>query len=87
LAAVLFRIDELRIIGIGTRAHEPFYGSRKITLSFPSLPLKEGTFFLNIHVMDENFVHKYDTRATTPFTVPKESMEPGFINIPYRWTI
>ncbi len=87
LAAVLLRIDELRIIGIGTKAYEPFYGSRKITLCFPSLQLKEGTFFLQIHVMDENFVHKYDTRATTPFTVPKESMEPGFINIPYRWTI
>jgi len=87
MAAVLFRVDELRIIGISTKDHEPFYGSRKITLCFPTLQLKEGTFFLKVHVMDEKFVHKYDTRATTPFTVPKESTEPGFINIPYRWTI
>ena len=87
VAAVLFRIDELRIISIGTRDHEPLYGSRKITLCLPSLQLKEGTFFLKIHVMDENFVHIYDSQATVPFTVPKESIEPGFINIPYRWTI
>jgi len=86
LAAVLFRIDELRIIGISTKDHDPLYGSRNISLCFPSLQLKEGTFFLKIHVMDENFVHIYDSRATSPFTVPKESTEPGFINIPYRWT-
>ncbi|MDA8105531.1 MAG: polysaccharide ABC transporter ATP-binding protein [Nitrospiraceae bacterium] len=87
LAAVLFRIDELRILGIGTKAHELLYGNRKITLCFPSIQLKEGTFYLRIHVMDENFVHKYDTKATEPFTVPKEGMEPGFINLPYRWTV
>jgi ABC-type polysaccharide/polyol phosphate transport system ATPase subunit len=87
LAAVLFRIDELRIIGISTKDHEPLYGSRKITLCFPSLQLKEGTFFLKIHVMDENYVHIYDSKATSPFTVPKENMDPGFINIPYKWTI
>jgi len=87
VAAVLLRIDELRIIGVSTKDHDPLYGSRNISLCFPSLQLKEGTFFLKIHVMDENFVHKYDTRATTPFTVPKESIEPGFINIPYRWKV
>jgi ABC-type polysaccharide/polyol phosphate transport system ATPase subunit len=87
LAAVLFRIDDLKIIGISTKAHEPLYGSRKITLCFPSLQLKEGTFFLKIHVMDENYVHIYDSRATSVFTIPKEGMEPGFINIPYRWNI
>ncbi len=85
LAAVLFRIDELRILGIGTDAHKLLYGNSKVTLCFPSLQLKEGTFYLRIHVMDENFVHKYDTKATEPFTVPKESIEPGFVNLPYKW--
>lgn len=87
LAVVLLRIDELRIVGIGTKDHEPFYDGRKINLCFPALQLKEGTFFLKVHVMDEKFVHIYDSKATSYFTVPKESIEPGFINIPYRWTI
>jgi ABC-type polysaccharide/polyol phosphate transport system ATPase subunit len=87
IAAVLLRIDNMRIIGIGTKEHEPLYGSRKVNLQFPALQLKEGTFFLNIHVMDEQFVHIYDSKATSYFTVPKESIEPGFINLPYRWTI
>ncbi len=87
VAAVLLRIDQIKIIGIGTKDHEPLSGSRKINLCFPALQLKEGTFFLNIHVMDEQFVHIYDSKATAYFTVPKESVEPGFINMPYRWTI
>ncbi len=87
VAAVLFRIDELRIISIGTKDHDPLYGSRNISLCFPALQLKEGTFFLNILIMDEQFVHVYNKKATSYFTVPKESIEPGFINIPYRWTI
>ncbi len=87
VAAVLLRIDQIKIIGIGTKDHEPLRGSRKINLCFPALQLKEGTFFLNIHVMDEQFVHIYDSKATSYFTIPKESVEPGFINIPYRWTI
>jgi ABC-type polysaccharide/polyol phosphate transport system ATPase subunit len=87
LAVVLLRIDELRIVGIGTKDHEPFYGGQKINLCFPALQLKEGTFFLKVHVMDEKFIHIYDSKATSYFTVPKESIEPGFINMPYRWTI
>jgi ABC-type polysaccharide/polyol phosphate transport system ATPase subunit len=87
VAAVLLRIDEIRIVGIGTKDHDPVYGSRKIGLCFPALQLKEGTFFLRIHVMDENFVHIYDSKETSHFTVPKESIEPGFINMPYKWTI
>jgi hypothetical protein len=87
IAAVLLRVDNIRLIGIGTKDQEPLYGSRKINLCFPALQLKEGTFFLNIHVMDEQFVHIYDTKSTSYFTVPKESIEPGFINLPYQWTI
>jgi ABC-type polysaccharide/polyol phosphate transport system ATPase subunit len=87
VAAVLLRIDQIKIVGIGTKDHEPLYGSRTVNLRFPALQLKEGTFFLNIHVMDEQFVHIYDSKSTSYFTVPKESIEPGFINMPYRWTI
>ena len=87
VAAILFRIDALKIVGIGTTDHEPMYGSRKMKLCFPKLQLKEGTFFLRIQTMDENFVYIYNKKDTSAFTVPKESIEPGFINIPYRWII
>jgi len=86
-AATLKRIDEINIIGIGSKELEPFHGDRKISLCFPSLQLKEGTFFFKVYIMDENFVHIFDTKASSPFTIPKESPELGFVNIPYRWKI
>lgn len=87
VAAVLLRVDGINIVGIGTKDHEPLHGDRKVHLCFPSIQIKEGTFFIKIHVMDENFVHIFDSKASSPFTVPKESVEPGFLNIPYKWII
>lgn len=87
VAAILKRIDEIDIIGIGTKEHDPIHGSRKVNLCFPSIQLKEGTFFMEVYLMDEQFVHIYDRKASSPFIVPKESTELGFLNIPYKWTI
>jgi ABC-type polysaccharide/polyol phosphate transport system ATPase subunit len=86
VAAILKRIDGIDIIGIGTRDVRPLKGDRKVILSFPSLQLKEGTFFLEVYTMDEQFVHIYDRKASQPFTIPKETIELGLINIPYEWT-
>ena len=87
VAAVLKRIDELAIVGIGTKDQEPLTGDRKVNLCFPSIQLKQGTFFIAVHIMDENFIHIYDSKASSPFNVPKETMETGFLDLPYRWTI
>ena len=87
VAAVLKRIDEVVLTGIGTNDHEPLKRSRKVNLSFPSIQLKQGTFFFHIHIMDENFVHIYDSKASLPFNVPKETMETGFLDLPYKWEI
>lgn len=87
VAAILKRIDGIDIIGIGTKDYEPLYGNRKITLCFPTIQLKEGTFFVEIYVMDEQFVHIYDKKASDPFTIPKESVELGFLNLPYKWIV
>ena len=87
VAAVLKRIDGIDIIGVGTREYEPFRGRKSVTLSFPSLQLKEGTFFVDIYAMDEKFVQIFDLKATPPFTVPKETIELGFLNLPYKWTV
>ena len=86
-AATLKRIDEINIIGIGSKELEPFHGNRKISLCFPSLQLKEGTFFVKVYTMDESFVHIFDSKASSPFTIPKESPELGFVNMPYHWKI
>ncbi|GAB4419285.1 MAG: ABC transporter ATP-binding protein [Thermodesulfovibrionales bacterium] len=87
VAAILKRIDGIDIIGIGTKEYEPLHGHMRVNLCFPSLQLKEGTFFVEIYAMDEQFVHIFDMKATSPFIIPKESVELGFINIPYKWTI
>ena len=87
VAVILKRIDEIDIIGIGSKDRDPMYGDRKVNLCFPSIQLKEGTFFMEVYVMDEHFVHIYDRKASSPFIVPKESPELGFLNIPYKWTV
>jgi lipopolysaccharide transport system ATP-binding protein len=85
VAAILKRVDGIEIIGVGTKEYAPFFGNRVVTLRFPSIQLKEGTFFVEVYTMDEQFVHIYDRKVSTPFTVPKESVELGFLNIPYEW--
>ncbi len=87
VAAILKRVDGIDIIGIGTKEYDPFFGSRKVNLCFPSILLKEGTFFVEIYTMDEQFVHIYDKKASVPFTIPKETVELGLMNIPYKWTV
>jgi hypothetical protein len=87
VGAILKRIDEIDIIGVGTKDMEPLHGNRKVTLSFPSIQIKEGTFFLEVYIMDENFVHIYDRKTSVPFTIPKETVELGMVNLPHKWTV
>ncbi|MBI5674273.1 MAG: ATP-binding cassette domain-containing protein [Nitrospirae bacterium] len=87
VASVLKRIDEINITSVGTKDHGALKGNRKVNLCFPSIQLKQGTFFFKIHIMDENFIHIYDSKASSPFNVPKETMETGFLELPYKWTI
>jgi ABC-type polysaccharide/polyol phosphate transport system ATPase subunit len=87
VAAVLKRIDEITITGMGTTDYGSLTGKRKVSLSFPSIQLRQGTFFFKIHIMDENFVHIYDSKASSPFNVPKETVETGFMSLPYKWSL
>jgi len=87
VAVILKRIDGIDIIGIGTKDYDAFTGSQKVTLCFPSLQLKEGTFFAEVYTMDENFVHIFDLKPSPSFTIPKETVELGFMNLPYKWII
>ncbi|TNF56435.1 ABC transporter ATP-binding protein [bacterium] len=85
VAAILKRVDGINITGTGTKNHNTFHGNSSLRLCFPSIQLKEGTFFVDIFTMDEDFVHIYDRKASDPFTIPKESVEPGLLNLPHKW--
>ncbi|OGW41302.1 MAG: hypothetical protein A2Y97_06780 [Nitrospirae bacterium RBG_13_39_12] len=85
VGVILKRIDGIDIIGIGTKDHDAFTGNRKVTLCFPSLQIKEGTFFVEVYTMDNKFVHIFDLKPSPSFTVAKESPELGFINLPHKW--
>ncbi|MDH5202644.1 MAG: ABC transporter ATP-binding protein [Nitrospirota bacterium] len=87
VGVILKRIDGIDIIGIGTKDYDAFTGSRKVTLCFPSLQLKEGTFFVEVYTMDDKFVHIFDLKPSPSFTIPKETVELGFMNLPYKWII
>ncbi len=87
IAVILKRIDGLDIIGVGTKEIESFKGRKKITLCLPSIQLKEGTFFVDVYAMDDNFVHIFNMKASEPFIIPKESIELGLLNLPHKWLI
>ncbi len=85
VAAILKRIDGLNISGTGTKEFDTFLGNRAIKLCFPSIQLKEGTFFIDIFTMDEQFVHIFDRKTSSSFTILKESIEPGIMNLSHKW--
>jgi lipopolysaccharide transport system ATP-binding protein len=87
IGAILKRIDGIDIIGIGTKDIETLQGNRKVTLCFPSIQIKEGTFFMDLYIMDENFIHIYDRKSSEPFTIPKETVELGLVNLPHKWIV
>jgi ABC-type polysaccharide/polyol phosphate transport system ATPase subunit len=87
VGVILKRIDGIDIIGIGTKDHDAFTGNRKVTLCFPFLQIKEGTFFVEVYTMDDKFVHIFDLKPSPSFSVAKESPELGFMNLPYKWVI
>jgi ABC-type polysaccharide/polyol phosphate transport system ATPase subunit len=87
VGAILKRVDGIDIIGVGTKEIEPLQGNRTVHLCFPSIQIKEGTFYMEVYLMDENFMHIYDTKASEPFTIPKETVELGLINLPHTWKV
>ncbi len=87
IAVKLRTVDGVDIIGIGTDKIEPFYGSRSVSLLFPRIQLKSGTFIIEAFAFDEEGVYWYDRKETAPFKVPRESMELGILEMPYEWII
>lgn len=87
IAVKLRTVDGVDIIGIGTDKIEPFYGSRTVSLLFPRIQLKSGTFMIEAFAFDEEGVYWYDRKEAAPFKVPRESMELGILEMPYKWIV
>ncbi|MEW6714126.1 MAG: polysaccharide ABC transporter ATP-binding protein [Nitrospirota bacterium] len=87
IAVKISTVDGLDIIGIGTNKIEPFYGNRKITLLFPKIQLKSGTFIVEAFAFDEEGVYWYDRKEAPPVKIPRESIEIGIVNLPHEWIV
>lgn len=87
VAVKMRTVDGLDIIGIGTIRMEPFYGSRTVTLLFPKIQLRSGTFIIEAFVFDEEAVYWYDRKEALPFKVPRQSLELGIVDLPHQWII
>jgi len=87
VAVKMRTVDGLDIIGIGTIRMDPFYGSRTITLLFPKVQLRSGTFIIEAFVFDEEAVYWYDRKEALPFKVPRQSLELGIVDLPHQWII
>lgn len=87
IAVKIRTVDGLDITGIGTNKIEPFYGSRTITLLFPRIQLRAGTFIIEAFAFDEKGVYVYDSKEALPITIPRESIEVGIVDLPHEWII
>ncbi|MEF9426655.1 MAG: polysaccharide ABC transporter ATP-binding protein [Candidatus Mariimomonas ferrooxydans] len=87
IAVKLMTVNGLDIIGIGTNKLKPFYGSRSITLLFPKIQLRSGSFRIEAFVFDEEGVYWYDRKEALPVKIPRESIEIGIVNLPHEWII
>lgn len=87
IAVKLRTVDGVDIIGIGTDKMPPFYGNREISLIFPEIQLKSGTFLIEAFAFDEEGVYWYDRKEALPIKVPRASLEMGIIELPYKWVI
>jgi ABC-type polysaccharide/polyol phosphate transport system ATPase subunit len=87
VAVKIRTVDGLDIIGIGTKDMDPFYGKRTITLRFPSIQLRSGTFIIEAYAFDAEGVYWYDRKEAVPLTIPRESLEYGIVDLPHEWII
>jgi len=83
IAVIIKRIDGLDITSTYTK--QKLNGNKEITIEFPSISLKAGTYFIRSYLLDENMLHIYDTKDSMPFNIPKDSIEVGIVELPYKW--
>jgi hypothetical protein len=86
-AVVIKTVDGYYILGVGTDKLPAFHGDKTVTLMFPKIQLKSGTFIFEAFVFDEEGVYVYDKKEAVPVKVPRESIEIGIVDLPHRWIV
>ena len=57
-----------------------------IAISFPSLPLLQGDYVINIYLCCEKAIHVYDAALDAiQLTVIQKGTEQGFVMLPRHW--
>lgn len=87
VAVKIRTVDGLDIIGIGTNKVEPFCGNRTVTLRFPKIQLRSGTFIIEAFAFDKEGVYWYDRKEALPIKIPRETIEIGIVDLPHEWII
>jgi len=87
VAVILKRIDNLDVTSTYTSDTGHLNGDRELSLEFPSIQLKAGTYYIRAYVLDEHMLHVYDTRDSFPFNIPKETIDVGLVELPCKWII
>lgn len=80
-------VDFVDIIGVGTVKMEPFYGNKTVSLVFPKLQLRAGTFIAEAFAFDQEGVYWYDRKEAPPLKIPRETIEFGLVDLPHRWMV
>ncbi|MGE5238953.1 MAG: ABC transporter ATP-binding protein [Chloroflexota bacterium] len=86
-AVVIKTMDGHYILGVGTDKIPPFHGDKTVTLMFPKIQLKSGTFIFEAFAFDEEGVYVFDKKEALPLKVPRESIEIGIVDLPHQWIV
>lgn len=87
VAVKIRTVDGLDLIGIGTNKIPPFYGNRTVTLLFPKIQLRAGTFIVESFVFDVEGVYWFDRREAPPVRIKRDSVEIGILTLPHKWIV
>ncbi len=91
VAIGLNRNDEESVYGVTTKMDglQPvsFYDGQEIRLTFHSLPLLSGQYYLFVCLGDEHALHPYDIHRTKMFSIENFSSDLGIVRLPHEWAI
>ena len=60
-------------------------GRGEVQIEFPRLPLRQGEYFIYVHLGCENAVYLYETVHVATLTIDDPLPEPGLVNLAHSW--
>lgn len=61
-------------------------GCSEVKITFPSFPLLQGSYLLDVYLLCENGIHVYDfVHTAAKVTVRQGNLEQGVVSIPHVW--